>query len=85
MTYFEHTNEHNLDCDCEYCNDVDPSKSISRELERYAEELTVYSVQNLSNDQAEEIHKIVNKISLMRRYFPTKELPKKHQRLIDSL
>ena len=39
MTYFEHTNEHNLDCDCEYCNDVDPNKSISRELERYIEEL----------------------------------------------
>ena len=48
MTYFEHRNEHELDCMCTYCSDVDPIKSIARELEKYIEELTMYSIKNLT-------------------------------------
>jgi thioredoxin reductase len=85
MTLFEHSNEHNLDCICTYCSDVDPNKSISRELERYVEELVIYSHKNLTAEQALAIHQIVKKITLMHRYFPIKELPLKHQRLLDAL
>ena len=85
MTYFEHRNEHELDCMCTYCSDVDPIKSIARELEKYIEELTMYSIKNLTEEQSLAIHQIVKKIDLMKRYFPTKELPLKHQRLVDAL
>jgi len=85
MTIFEHTKEHKLDCQCSFCSDVDPTKSISRELEKYVEELTIFSVENLTDNQQNHIHKILDKILLLRRYFPEKELPSKHQRLIDSL
>ena len=85
MTYFKHTQNHNLNCSCDYCNDVDPNKSIARELERYIEELIIYSANNLNDEHFDYIHKILNKICLMRRYFPSKELPIKHQQLIDSL
>ena len=85
MTIFEHTKEHDLDCQCSFCSDVDPAKSISRELEKYIEELTNYSIKNFNDEQLYDIHKISEKILLLRRYFPEKELPSKHQRLIDSL
>jgi len=85
MTIFEHTNEHSLDCDCLLCMDVDPNKSIARELERYVEELTLFSLSNLTEQQQIEIHKISTKFLLMRRYFPIKELPVKHARLLASL
>ena len=39
MTIFEHTKEHDLDCQCSFCGDVDPTKSIARELEKCIEEL----------------------------------------------
>lgn len=85
MTHFSHSNEHSLDCSCSFCMDVDPNKSVSRELEKYAEELTTYSVQSLSDEQQMAIHKITNKILLLRRYFPTMELPAKHLRLLKSI
>lgn len=85
MTYFEHTQEHELDCNCSYCKDVDPNKSVSRELERYVEELTNFAVTNLSKDQAEKVLKINQKILLLRRYFPEIELPHKHSRLVEAL
>ena len=34
MTYFKHTEEHEIDCNCSYCMDVDLDKSIAREIER---------------------------------------------------
>ena len=37
MTYFKRTEEHDLDCGCSYCLDVDPNKSIAREIERVTE------------------------------------------------
>ena len=85
MTIFEHAREHDLNCQCSYCNDVDPTKSISRELEKCIEELTNFSINNLTDEQQTHIHKISGKILLLRRYFPEKELPSKHQRLIDTL
>jgi hypothetical protein len=65
--------------------DVDPEKSISSELERYIEELTIYSFTNLTEEQQNFIDEIVNKILLLWRYFPTMELPAKHKRLLQSL
>lgn len=85
MTHFSHSNEHSLDCGCSFCVDVDPNKSFSLELEKYAEELTIYSVQSLSDEQQVAIHKISNKFLLLRRYFPTMELLAKHSRLIKSI
>ena len=85
MTHFHHAEEHSMDCNCTYCMGVDPNKSVSRELEKYAEELTTYSFQSLSDEQHMEIHKITNKILLLRRYFPTMELPAKHSRLLKSI
>jgi hypothetical protein len=85
MTKFQHQNEHSLECDCSYCKDVDPNKSVARELERCIEELITYSLANLSDTQQSKIHEISNKILLLRRYFPTMELPSKHTRLLKSL
>jgi hypothetical protein len=76
---------HDLNCQCSYCSDVDPTKSISRELEKCIEELTNFSINNLTDEQQIHIHKISAKILLLRRYFPEKELPSKHKRLIDTL
>ena len=70
MTHFSHSSEHSLDCDCSYCMDVDPNKSVSRELEKYIEELTNYSIKNFNDEQLSDIHKISEKILLLRRYFP---------------
>ena len=84
MTKFENSIDHELDCMCSYCSDVDPSKSVSRELERYIEELMIYAVNNLTEEQQISIHKIAIKISLLRRYFPTMELPSKHARILSS-
>jgi hypothetical protein len=64
---------------------VDPNKSIARELERYVEELTTYSLENLTESQQEDVYRITQKILLLRRYFPTMELPSKHSRLLGSL
>ena len=85
MTIFAHAKEHDLDCQCSFCSDVDPTKSIARELEKYVEELTVYSIKNFTEEQQNHIHKLLEKILLLRRYLPMQELPSKHQRLIDSL
>ena len=85
MTIFAHTKDHDLDCQCSFCSDVDPTKSIARELEKCVEELTVYSINNFTDEQQNHIHKLSERILLLRRYFPTQELPSKHQRLIDSL
>jgi hypothetical protein len=84
MTKFEHTKDHTLDCDCSYCFDVDPNKSVSRELEKYVEELTSYSIKNLNETDQQFIYDVARKILLLRRYFPTMELPSKHQRLIEE-
>lgn len=85
MTIFEHVKEHNLDCQCSFCSDVDPTKSIARELEKYIDELITYSIKNLTDEQQDYIHKVSGKILLLRRYFPVQEIPSKHERLIDSL
>lgn len=85
MTIFQQSNEHELDCDCYMCMDVDPNKSIARELERYIEELTSFSLSNLNDEQQSKVHSIAQKILLMRRYLPSKELPNKHSRLLKSI
>jgi hypothetical protein len=64
--------------------DVDPSKSVAMELERYVSELTTYTIKNLSEQQQNDIYGISKKILLMRRYFPLMELPSKHERLLKS-
>ena len=85
MTIFYHTKEHELDCQCSYCMDVDPTKSVSAELEKYVEELMVYAVQNLEDQHHKKVDEVSNKILLLRRYFPTMELPSKHQQLLKNL
>lgn len=85
MTIFTHIKDHDLNCQCSYCNDVDPTKSIARELEKCIEELTNFTINNLTIEQQTHIYKISGKILLLRRYFSDKELPSKHQRLIDTL
>jgi hypothetical protein len=82
MTYFPHTEQHQLDCDCDACFDVDTNKSIARELERCVESLVNYSSNNLGDEHSKQIHIIAGKILLLRRYFPKMELPHKHARLI---
>jgi len=84
MTIFHHAQEHELHCQCSYCIDVDPNKSVARELERYVEELTTYAVQNLNDEDQNKIYEITTKILLMTRYFPVMELPSKHKRLLES-
>ena len=85
MTHFNQADEHSLDCNCTYCMGVDPNKSVSRELERCIEELTTYSMKNLSDAQQNDINQLAQKILLLRRYFPVMELPNKHNRLLKSL
>ena len=85
MTHFEHANEHSLDCDCNFCWDVDNNKSVARELERYAEELLAFSSESLSDEQQKFIYITTCKILLLRRYFPKMELPLKHSRLLKSI
>ena len=85
MAHFPHTDDHPLDCDCTYCMGVDPNNSIARELERYVEELTTYSLEKLTESQQEDVYRITQKILLLRRYFPTMELPPKHSRILKSL
>lgn len=82
---FEQAKGHELACNCSYCCDVDPNKSVSRELERHIEELTAYAAKNLDDDHQKFIHLISAKILLLRRYFPTMELPSKHERLVASI
>jgi hypothetical protein len=82
MTYFSHITEHTSECDCNFCLDVDPNKSISRELERCMEELTKFSMTELNDSQREVIDKIIRKTLLLRRYFPIQELPQKYHRLV---
>ena len=81
MTDFEHTKEHELECECSYCWGVDPNKSIARELERHVEELIKFSFLNLNEEQQKFVCNQCDKILLLRRYFPKMELPPKHQRL----
>jgi hypothetical protein len=85
MTIFNQSKEHSLDCNCTYCCDVDPNKSVARELEKYIEELIKFSVTSLNEDQQKSVHQISEKILLLRRYFPTMELPSKHSQLLLSL
>jgi hypothetical protein len=84
MTYFD-TSQHDIDCNCHQCNDVDYAKSIARELERYVEDLMYYSAKNLSKEQFEYTYNVLTKIDCLRRYFPMRELPRKHRRLIESM
>jgi len=55
----------------------DYNNSIARELERHAEELITYSINNLTDEQSRHIHTIAGKILELRQYFPDIELPKK--------
>jgi len=82
MTNFPHTAEHTLECKCDYCHDVDPNKSISRELERCMEELTKFIYTELNENQQEVVDKIIRRVDLLKRYFPTQELPQKYHRLV---
>lgn len=85
MTYFPHANKHSLNCQCTYCMNVDPNKSIDNELEKYVDELLTYTMENLNKNHTENIYHILQKILLLRRYFPDMELPAKHSRLLKSL
>lgn len=85
MTVFTHIADHEINCDCSYCHDVDPTKSISFELEKYCEELVNFAFTELTDEQSSYIFDITGKILLLRRYFSDKELPSKHYRLIEAL
>ena len=63
---------------------IDPNKTISRELERHLEELTIYSFKNLNDEQQREVERVVRKIALLRRYFPNKELPSEYALLVEE-
>ena len=69
---------------CNYCKDVDPNISVARELERYVDELISFSLNNLTKEQTNQIHKITTKILLLRNYFPEMELPSNHAYLLAS-
>lgn len=84
MTIYTHNDSHMSDCECSYCQDVNPIKSISFELEKYCAELVEYACINLCEDQSKIINDLTCKILLLRRYFPIKELPSKHNRLIEK-
>ena len=84
MTIYKHITNHDLNCDCSYCQDVDPTKSISFELEKYCEELMRFGFTELTEEQAIKVYELTGKILLLRRYFPEKELPSKHARLIEE-
>ena len=82
MTLYKHIAAHDLNCSCSYCQDVDPTKSISFELEKNCEELMRFALKELNEEQSKKIYNIMGKILLLRRYFPDQELPSKHARLI---
>ena len=89
MTKFKHIKEHKLSCDCAYCNDVDPTKSIAYELEKHTSELVTWAVKSnidnaLTDEQMRKIYVIADKIDMLRRYFPTQELPSKHALRVDA-
>lgn len=84
MTYFEHTKDHELDCQCIYCLDVDPNKSISREVERIIEAIDVATQPMINEEQYDLINKALIRLSVLRRYLPVQELPVKFERQVQE-
>lgn len=82
MAYFEHTEDHDLDCTCSYCLDVDPNKSIAREIERIIESVMSVTANKLDPTDYRKVGESLMRLSVLRRYVPTQELPKKFDKQV---
>lgn len=82
MTYFEHTKEHELDCDCSFCLDVDPNKSIAREIERVCEVIQQETISALSEERYRLVSDALTRLLIIRRYVSVQELPTKFERQV---
>ena len=84
MTYFKHTEEHDLDCACSYCLDVDPNKSIAREIERISEAIVHATINKLDPSDYRKVWESIVRLSLLRRYVPNQELPTKFEKQVSQ-
>ena len=82
MTYFQHTEDHEIECDCSYCLDVDPNKSIARELERVSEVIMHETISNLDEETFRKVSNALMRLDVLRRYVPTQELPVKFEKQV---
>ena len=85
MTYFSHTKNHKQDCDCSFCRGLSPNETIAREQERCIEELTYSLLTNLDEKEFIKISMILNKLSILRRYFPDQKLPVNFEKLVQNI
>ena len=82
MTYFQHTKDHEIECDCSYCLDVDPNKSIALELERVSEVIMQETISNLDEETFRKVSDALMRLDVLRRYVPTQELPTKFEKQV---
>ena len=82
MTYFEHTEEHELDCDCSFCLDVDYNKRISREIERVMEVVMHESISKLDDESYRKVMEAVLRLNELRQFVPMQELPVKFEKRV---
>jgi len=82
MTYFQHTEDHSIECDCSYCLDVDPNKSIARELERVSETIIQETISKLDDKAFRKVTDALMRLDVLRRYMPTQELPLKFEKQV---
>ena len=82
MTYSQHTKDHEIECDCSYYLDVDPNKSIARELERVSEVIMHETISNLDEETFRKVSNALMRLDVLRRYVPTQELPAKFEKQV---
>ncbi len=82
MTYFKHTEEHEIDCNCSYRMDVDLDKSIAREIERVIEVVLRETTSKLDDVTYRKVSDAIMRLDILRRYVPTQELPVKFERQV---
>jgi len=84
MTYYEHTKTHDIDCDCSYCMDVDPNKSVSREIERCYETVIGIAHPNLTEADFNKVQDAFLRLNMLRSYLPVQELPHKFELRVEQ-
>lgn len=82
MTYFPHTEDHEIGCSCSYCLDVDPNKSIARELERVADQIIQLTLNKLDEGDFRKVSDVLMRLDVLRKYVPTQELPAKFEKQV---
>lgn len=82
MTYFPHTEDHEIDCNCSFCLDVDPNKSIASELERVIEKIMQETLPKLDEGDFRKVSDELMRLDVLCKYVPTQELPAKFEKQV---